>query len=778
MNEERLKIVYLLDWFLFYATELANAMAEEHDVLLIPRDHDLEVSSPEQPMPLREYLEAAASKKVRLDHIRYRRADPRSILEVIRLQKHIASWGADVIHIQDTVDWRVILLAVLNRHRQVVVTIHDIEAHPGDDDYRRPYALLFRLLLRSAKKIIVHGEGLRDQLMRRFPTLAGHADVAALPNGAFSLYRAWDDPSVPEEPFTVLFFGRIVLYKGLEDLIAAQPLVTAAVPQARFVIAGGGPFEKYQSQIRDPAAFEIHNRFIPNSEIPRLIRRAAVVVLPYREASQSGVIPLAYEFGKPVVATRVGSLPEVVDDGGSGLLVDPGSPAQVAEAITRILKDPELRARLAAGAKRLGETRLSWKSIARETAKLYRQRGPAGSGARPAAPAARRKVVFVVPDLQVGGAERQVVDLVNHLDHDRFDATLFTFGKTNDLAKYLRGVRQVTVPREFKFDARPILALARLIRKERVELVHCTLEVSLFVAMAAVALSGRKVRVVQALHTTEASGQREELANRLLHSNVMRACDRIITVCEGQRAYWAKKYPFLAPKMTTIYNGTELEKYRDDVLADRKAALRHELGIEEGDVVMGMLAAIRPEKNHAGVLAAAARVVEEHPNLKLLFVGGAVPGTEDLEARLRRQTSSLGLDQHVRWLGMVADPKPVVSLFDASIQFSQTVETFPLALLESLAMGKPVVASRIGGVPEIVEDGKNGLLVPVGDVTAFASALSRICSDPELLRDLSAEARPSVDPRFSVTEMAHRTEEVMMATLNDAQPEGTPRTVP
>jgi glycosyltransferase involved in cell wall biosynthesis len=373
MNGPRLKVVYLLDWFLFYATELSNAMAEEHDVLLIPRVHDLEVSSPEHPMPLREYLDAAVSRKVKLEHIRYRRGDPRSILEVIRLHRLIRRWGADVIHVQETVDWRVVLLAVLNRHRQVVVTIHDIEAHPGDDDYRRPYALLFRLLLRTAKKIIVHGDALRDQLRRRFPIPAGRTEVAALPHGVFSLYRAWDDPSVEEEPWTILFFGRIVEYKGLDDLIDAQPLVSAAIPQARFVVAGEGPFEDYRRRLRDPAAFEIHNRFIPNTEIPRLLRRAALVVLPYREASQSGVIPLAYEFGKPVVATRVGSLPEVVEHGGSGLLVEPRAPQQLAEAIIRVLGDAGLRNRLAAGARRIGQTRLSWKTIAEQTARLYRK---------------------------------------------------------------------------------------------------------------------------------------------------------------------------------------------------------------------------------------------------------------------------------------------------------------------------------------------------------------------------------------------------------------------
>lgn len=370
MSPERLKIVYLLDWFLFYATDLSNAMAEEHDVLLIPRDHDFEVSSADRPMSIREYLRAAVSEKVRVELVRYRRSDPRSVLEVLRIHRQIRRWRADVIHVQDTVDWRVVLLAVLNRKRRVVVTIHDITKHPGDDGARGVREVLFRLLVRTASTVIVHGEALRLQFRRTFPRLSRRARVVALPHGALRLYRAWDDPSVAEQPFTVLFFGRIVLYKGLEDLVAAQPLVTAAVPQARFVIAGAGSLEAL-GVAPGSAAFELHNRFISNREVPALFRRAAVVVLPYREASQSGVLPLAYEFGKPVVATRVGAIPEVVEDGESGLLVDPGAPEQLAAAIVRLLRDPALRKRLGEGGRRLAETRLSWKEIAARTASIY-----------------------------------------------------------------------------------------------------------------------------------------------------------------------------------------------------------------------------------------------------------------------------------------------------------------------------------------------------------------------------------------------------------------------
>jgi glycosyltransferase involved in cell wall biosynthesis len=380
---------------------------------------------------------------------------------------------------------------------------------------------------------------------------------------------------------------------------------------------------------------------------------------------------------------------------------------------------------------------------------------------------AKRRVVFVVPTLRTGGAERQVIDLVNNLDRDRFEPTLFTFAEPSDLADAIARdrVRYVARPRQFKLDGRPVLHLARIIRDDRTALVHCTLQISLPVARAAILASGRSVPVISAIHTTMSRGWKEELANRLLYIPLMRSCGGVIAVCDAQRRYWAAKHPWLAPKMTTVHNGIDLAAYRDDVPASEKAELRRQLGIEGEGLVLGMVATIRPEKNHNGVLDAVARLKRSGRRAKVLFLGSPPGGWEGLEARLRNRTRELGLEEDVRWLGRVKGPKKVLSILDAAILFSTSTESLPLALLECLAMGKPVVSSSLGGIPEFVDHGKNGLLVPVGDVDAFAAALGRLASDPGFLRALSTQARPSIEGRFSVQEMARRTEAVMEAVL-------------
>ena len=173
-------------------------------------------------------------------------------------------------------------------------------------------------------------------------------------------------------PNTVLFFGRIWAYKGLEVLIEAEPLITREVPDARIVIAGrGDSLDQYQQTMVNPGHFELHNHYIPNEMVAELFQSASIVVLPYLEASQSGVIPIAYAFGKPVVATNVGGIPDVVDHGQTGYLVPPNDPASLAKAVIALLTDRRARLEMGQKAQEKARRDLSWTSIAEQTIHVY-----------------------------------------------------------------------------------------------------------------------------------------------------------------------------------------------------------------------------------------------------------------------------------------------------------------------------------------------------------------------------------------------------------------------
>ena len=172
---------------------------------------------------------------------------------------------------------------------------------------------------------------------------------------------------------TVLFFGRIWQYKGLEYLIRAEPLIAAEVPDLRIVIAGEGEdFTRYRRLMVHPERFVVHNEYVTEEQCRTLFRQASLVALPYIEASQSGVIPLAYTFKKPVVATTVGGLPEMVDDGRTGYLVPPRDEQALASAIVRLLRDRPLCRHMGLNGKRKLDAECAPSVVARHTFDVYR----------------------------------------------------------------------------------------------------------------------------------------------------------------------------------------------------------------------------------------------------------------------------------------------------------------------------------------------------------------------------------------------------------------------
>jgi glycosyltransferase involved in cell wall biosynthesis len=154
----------------------------------------------------------------------------------------------------------------------------------------------------------------------------------------------WGHQNRSEEPGTVLFFGRAHPHKGLEYLLKAQPLITAKAPEVRFLLAvHGNDLKSYRQLICNPNYFIIREGFIPGPEMAEIYEQSSLVVLPYLSAATSGVLLDAYMFGKPVVATRVGCLPEYVQDGITGLLVPPRDPASLAQAIVCLIQDEKMR---------------------------------------------------------------------------------------------------------------------------------------------------------------------------------------------------------------------------------------------------------------------------------------------------------------------------------------------------------------------------------------------------------------------------------------------------
>lgn len=301
--------------------------------------------------------------------------DPARQLRVgMAMVRAVRAFAPDVVHVQQGHLWFNWFMPLLGSSA-LVITVHDVRPHPGDRGAAKTPPFVHNVAYRQADVMITHAMHVMRELADTVPSATTNVHVVPL---AFAdAARAAPVPSAPPapgpRPFTILFFGRIWPYKGLDHLINAEPYLHKQIAEYRIVIAGTGePFARYRQMMTHPDRFEVINAFVSVEQRDRLFAQADVVVLPYVEATQTGVIPLAYRSGTPVVATTVGGLPEVVEHERTGLLVPPADAHALADAIVRLAEDEDLRTDMSSAARTAFETTFDLDRIVDKTYAAYR----------------------------------------------------------------------------------------------------------------------------------------------------------------------------------------------------------------------------------------------------------------------------------------------------------------------------------------------------------------------------------------------------------------------
>lgn len=286
---------------------------------------------------------------------------------LFKLKNILEEFKPDLIHLIST-HYSIFLSYCIIKKYPIIVTLHDVTPHMGERDPIR--TITVDKHINVANMIIVHCERLKNQLVQKgYPK----DKIRIIPHGDYSFFLDYTKHDTNEEENTILFFGRIEDYKGLEYLIKSIPLISTEYPDIKLIIAGSGDFTKYKDMIRHDRNYEVHNRFISDEEVSIFFQRAKVVVLPYIEGTQSGIIPIAYAFKRPVVVTDVGCIPEVVEDEKTGFIVPPRDTKALANAIIKLLKDDELRKQMGENAYKKMKEDLSWDKIADTTMWVYRE---------------------------------------------------------------------------------------------------------------------------------------------------------------------------------------------------------------------------------------------------------------------------------------------------------------------------------------------------------------------------------------------------------------------
>ncbi len=371
------------------------------------------------------------------------------------------------------------------------------------------------------------------------------------------------------------------------------------------------------------------------------------------------------------------------------------------------------------------------------------------------------RVEMLASTLVTGGAERVIEALALGLPARGLSVRVLCLHDAGPIGDAIgrRGTPVITDIARRRRDPFVCVRLASLLARNR-EAVLLSLDHhdAVFAGAAAARWAGLKHRFL-AVHSTGLWGKRSSFSAS--DRFVLRSYEGIVALAKTHADYLVRREGIDERKIRIIPNGVDTERFRPAASGAERERSRDALSIPPGRFVVTIVAALRPEKNHRLLLDAAARIGARRRDFLFLIVGDGGEGDG-----LRGRAAGLSLGDTVRFMGRREDIPAILSASDVSVLCSHAVvETFPLAVLEAMACGVPVVASDVGAVREMVADGDEGRVVPPGDVETLAGALLSLADAPEERSRMGRRGRERVVRDFAVGDMVRRYADVFSEAL-------------
>ena len=393
-------------------------------------------------------------------------------------------------------------------------------------------------------------------------------------------------------------------------------------------------------------------------------------------------------------------------------------------------------------------------------------------------PTPRIRICIVIKGLGLGGAERLLVDALPYLGRSRFayhfaymapwkDALVPHFVEAGLPITCLGGaprakaddapVQQVTAPGSWHAASLMPVALRRLLalqRQERFDLIHADLPAAGILARVVGRL--RRIPVVYTEHNLQ---ERYHPLTRYANRMTYRWNGAVLAVSDEVAASIRRNGMQRHTSVRTLLNGVPVEAVRAEATGLHE--LRRELDLPEGRPVVGTVAVFRRQKRLLDWLAVAQRVAAAREDVLFLLVGDG-PEMPAVAAAV----TQLGLQDRVRLAGFREDGRRLMALMDVYLMTSE-YEGLPLAMLEAMALGKPVAATAVGGIPEVIEPGQNGLLAAAGDVDQLAAHVLALLSNPAEAEAMGASGAAKISARYHTRRRVNAIEEIYLELLRD-----------
>lgn len=364
---------------------------------------------------------------------------------------------------------------------------------------------------------------------------------------------------------------------------------------------------------------------------------------------------------------------------------------------------------------------------------------------------ARVPIAHLIHTIAYGGVETALINWVKRIPNDGFDAHLICFANPGETerpfveAANAAGLNVLRIPwHRGKPVWRSARALKRIIEEHRIRILHCHNTYAMLVGLVAARLT--RVLTTTTLYVWGDFGWKRGLL-QWMDRAMLPWFDTITAHCEETRRKTIEM-GYKPEDVHLLVCGFDAKPVT--TAAEERRARRAELGASDSDMVLINVARFYPEKAHEVLLEGFRLMREKEPRLKLWLLG---VGPD--EGRVRALAAALGLDDGVRFLGFRSDLEHVLSLADIMVHPSH-MEGVPLAVLSGLAAGLPVVATAVGGLPEVVRDGESGILIPPGQPETLASVVLDLAADEARRRSLGARARRFIEEEYSLDAAARR----------------------
>ena len=602
--------------------------------------------------------------------------------------------------------------------------------------------LAFRVLARMTPYLVTVSEAAREMMVAEYAWPKGRTVV--IPNGVDTELFGPAPTRRRRSPAVIGSVGNLRAVKNHALLLRACAKLAAEGVALELRIAGAGPELASLSRLAESLQLADRVHFSGHvGDVPGFLRRLDVFVLSSDSENHPNALLEAMSCGLPCVATGVGGVGEVLDGGRCGRIVAPGDADAMARAVADILRDAPLRRRLAAAARQRARQRYGMERMIAAYADLYRRASAArplpslgpGAGSSASARSARPRVIMLGPTgPPTGGMAAVVSNLASSGLREACELLVINNGKTTPPGRPLLA----GVAAQLKLLGR----LVRAVGAARAEIVHihtCASPVAFWrdcLHVAACRLLGRRV----VLHAHDGSFCRFVAAQRSLRRCIMRMGFRAasVTLVLGRR-YVSEMGPFLpGARWRVVPNGVRLPR-RCRPPANEKANFLFlgSLTRRKGAFDLVRAAAAASANGFAGVVTMAGGQRLPGQRAELMQVIGQCPG------RAR-----------IRLIGVVLGRKKSRALAAADcLVLPSYAEGLPMAVLEAMARGRPVIATNVGAIPEAITDGREGFLIEPGDVDALADRMVRLSRDAGLRRAMGRAARRRAEKAFSMEAM-------------------------